>query len=248
MTTDPAITRLWPGPDGVPLDDGQIADLYGRADRPSLRVNFVSSLDGAVTLDGFSAGLSGPADKRVFGLLRMLCDALVVGAGTLRHEGYRAVRLDERRRAWRRAHGLPEFPTLVVVSGSLTLDPAQAAFAEAPVRPLVLTHSRAVVPRGLAAVAEVLRAGDDQIDLSAGLAELRRRGHGQLLSEGGPQLFGALTAADLVDELCLTVAPLLAGPGADRITAGPASPPRGMAVRHILSADDGALMLRYVRN
>jgi riboflavin biosynthesis pyrimidine reductase len=247
MTAEPAITRLWPGPGGVPLDDRDLADLYRRGGRPSLRVNFVSSVDGAVALEGYSAGLSGAADKRVFGILRMLCDALVVGAGTLRHEGYGAVRLDERRRAWRRRHGLPEFPTLVVVSGSLDLDPAQAAFAEAPVRPLVLTHRAATAPAGLAAVAEVLRVGERAVDLPAALAELRRRGHRQLLCEGGPCLFGSLTAADLVDEVCLTMSPLLAGPGAGRITAGPPSPPRGMAVRHVLAAADGALLLRYAR-
>jgi riboflavin biosynthesis pyrimidine reductase len=92
----------------------------------------------------------------------------------------------------------------------------------------------------------VLYHGTDQVDLAAGLAELRRRGHRQLLCEGGPQLFGSLTAADLVDELCLTVAPLLAGPGAGRITAGPPAPPRAMALRHVLVAD-GALLLRYTR-
>ena len=247
MSTDPTISRLWPRVDGGPLEDGQLADLYGRPGRPNLRVNFVTSVDGAVTLDGYSAGLSGAADKRVFGVLRMLCDALVVGAGTLRGEDYHAVRLDERRRTWRRAHGLPEVPTLVVVSQSLRLDPGQGAFADAPVRPLVLTNARAKAPAGLTDVADVLRAGDDLVDLPAGLAELHRRGHRQLLCEGGPLLFGALTGDDLVDEVCLTVSPLLAGPGAGRITAGMAGPVRKMALRHVLAADDGALLLRYTR-
>ncbi|MBM0237896.1 pyrimidine reductase family protein [Micromonospora sp. ATA32] len=248
MTVDIPISRLWPTPSTAPLDDAELAALYGRADRPHLRVNFVSSVDGAVSLEGYSAGLSGEPDKRVFGLLRMVCDALVVAAGTLRHEGYRAVRLDERRRAWRREHGLAEYPTLVVVSGSLDLDPAQAAFADAPVRPVVLTHAAASAPPGLTEVADLVRCGADRVDLRAGLAELRRRGLGQLLCEGGPHLFGALTAADLVDEVCLTVAPLLAGPGPGRITAGGASAPRKLPLRHVLSAADGALMLRYARD
>lgn len=245
MTDNLPIRRLWP--DGGILDDTALADSYARPAAPTLRVNFVGSLDGAVELAGYSAGLSSPADKRVFGVLRMLCDALVVAAGTMRHEGYRAVRLDAHRRAWRRAHGLAEYPTLVVVSGSLDLDPAAPVFANAPVRPVVLTHRHADPPAGLTAVAEVLPCGDTEVDLTAGLAELRRRGHQQLLCEGGPRLFGALTAADLVDELCLTVAPLLAGPGAGRITAGPPSPPRGMALAHVLVADDDTLMLRYRR-
>ncbi|MDQ7906589.1 pyrimidine reductase family protein [Phytohabitans sp. ZYX-F-186] len=238
------LIRLQPGP---ALDDGALADLY-RADGPTLRVNFVTSVDGAVELDGFSEGLSGGPDKRVFGLLRMLCDGLMVGAGTLRHEGYRAVRLDEGRRAWRREHGLAEYPTLVVVSGALDLNPGQAAFAEAPVRPIVLTHGRAPADRraALSAVAEVLTAGDDTVDLETALVRLRERGLAHLLCEGGPHLFGSLVAADLVDEVCLTVSPLVTGPGAGRITAGPPSPPKGMALRHVLESE-GSLFLRYAR-
>ncbi|MFY1598981.1 pyrimidine reductase family protein [Micromonospora sp. WMMD737] len=242
------ISALWPQASARPLDDAALTALYGRSDRPHLRMNFVTSVDGGVSVDGYSAGLSSEADKRVFGLLRMLCDALLVAAGTLRHEGYRAVRLNERRRAWRREHGLAEYPTLVVVSGSLDLDPAQAAFADAPVRPVVLTRADAVAPPGLTGVADVVRCGDDRVDLAAGLAELRRRGLGQVLCEGGPQLFGALTAADLVDEVCLTVAPLLAGAGPGRITAGDPSDVRHLPLRHVLAAADGVLMLRYARD
>ncbi|MEV0722369.1 pyrimidine reductase family protein [Micromonospora purpureochromogenes] len=248
MTVGIPIRRIWPTPATPPLDDAELTALYGRADRPHLRVNFVASLDGAVTLDGYSAGLSGGPDKRVFGLLRMLCDGLLVAAGTLRHEGYRALRLSEPRRAWRRERGLPEYPTLVVVSGSLDLDPAQAAFADAPVRPVVLTHAAAEPPPGLTDVAELVRCGDERVDLAAGLAELRRRGLDQVLCEGGPHLFGALTAADLVDELCLTVAPLLAGAGPGRITAGDPGGPRELPLRHVLAADDGVLMLRHARD
>lgn len=246
MTTAPQIRRFRADPEEPTPDDAILAGLYGRPAAPHLRVNFVSSADGAVTVGGHSAGLSGAADKRVFGILRMLCDALLVGAGTLRRENYRAVRLDERRRAWRREHGLPAVPTLVVVSRSLALDPAQKAFAEAPVRPLVLTTDTAEPPPGLTAVAEVLRTGADEVDVTAALAELRRRGLGQVLCEGGPQLFGALAAADLVDELCLTVSPMLAGPGAGRIIAGPAVPARRLRLADVLAAGD-VLLLRYLR-
>jgi riboflavin biosynthesis pyrimidine reductase len=244
MSDQVPIVRLWPDPSDEPLDLDGLAALYGRPTEPSLRMNFVTSIDGAVEIQGHSAGLSGEPDKRVFGVLRMLCDALLVGAGTLRQEQYDAVRLDERRRAWRRAHGLAEYPTLVVVSQSLDLDPRQGAFANAPVRPLVLTDSREPVPDGLAAVAEVIRMGEAGVDFARALPELRRRGLRHLLCEGGPHLFGSLTAAGVVDEMCLTVSPLLAGPGAGRITAGPPSPPRGMTLRHVLAAGD-MLLLRY---
>jgi riboflavin biosynthesis pyrimidine reductase len=232
---------------GEPLDDATLTDLYAM-DEPGVRVNFVTSVDGAVELDGFSAGLSGGPDKRVFALLRMLCDGLLVGAGTLRHEGYRALRLDDQRRAWRRERGLPDYPTLVVVSGALDLNPAQAAFADAPVRPIVLTHGRAPANRraALAPVADVITVGDDAVDLPEALVRLRERGLHHLLCEGGPHLFGGLTAAELVDEVCLTVSPLITGPGAGRITAGPTSPPRDMTLRHALQADD-TLILRYTR-
>ncbi|GGQ56711.1 pyrimidine reductase family protein [Couchioplanes azureus] len=220
---------------------------YPRRPEPTLRVNFVAAVDGAVTIDGRSRALGGPGDKQIFDLLRMTCDALVVAAGTLRTENYDALRLDEAGRAWRRAQGLPEFPLMAVVSGSLDLDPAQLVFADAPIRPLVVTHAGQAPPPGLAEVAEILALGDRAVDLSAMVAELHRRGATQILCEGGPRLFGALIAADLVDEVCLTVSPLLTGGGAGRIAAGPdGHPPRRMALRSVLTEDD-MLFLRYAR-
>ena len=242
---------IWPPADsvGAELTDKDLSQLYARPDAPSLRMNFVSSLDGAVDVAGYSEGLSGPADKRIFGLLRQLSDAVMVGAGTLRHEGYRAVRLDENRRAWREERGLAAYPTLVVVSASLDVDPGQGAFADAPVRPIVITHEQSPPHRRrrLEEVAELLISGDHEVDLAAAVAELRTRGLNQVLCEGGPHLFGGLLAAGLVDELCLTVSPLLAGPGAGRIVAGrPRDATVGMRLVHMLTADD-TLFTRYVR-
>jgi len=251
------VQQLYPGNQPVDqtvdqtVDQASLIELYATTPEPSLRVNFVASLDGAGTLDGKSAGLSGAEDKRVFGILRMRCDALLVGAGTVREEGYRALRLDEERRRWRLEHGMSEFPTLVVVSGRADLDPAHPALASAPVRPVVVTTRHADTGRAdtgrLDDVADIIRAGDTHVDLAAAVGELRRRGFAQILSEGGPTLFGSLTAAGLVDELCLTVSPLLAGPGAGRITAGPELPaPEKLTLRHALLAD-GQLLLRYGR-
>jgi riboflavin biosynthesis pyrimidine reductase len=230
------------------LDRAALVRHYPRTAEPTVRLNFVSSADGAATVNGFSAGLGGPSDKIIFGTLRMVCDALVVAAGTVRAERYDALRLDDDRRSWRRDHGLAEFPLMVVVSGSLDLDPQQLIFADAPVRPIVLTHAGAPADRRrtVAEVAEVITVGDGAVDLAAGLAALHDRGATQILSEGGPHLLGALTAADLVDELCLTVSPLLAGGSAGRIAAGPDGPPRPMALRHVL-ADGDMLFLRYAR-
>jgi riboflavin biosynthesis pyrimidine reductase len=243
--------RLWPDPDGAELDDAALAALYARPDRstPHVRVNFVTSVDGAVALDGYSEGLSSKPDKKVFGLLRDDCDALMVGAGTLRHEGYGAIRLGEARQAKRVAAGLAPQPTLVVVSSRLDLAPDHPMFTEAPVRPIVLTHGSSPRERqkALADVADLLICGDDRTDLRAGVSALAARGLREVLSEGGPRLFGALQSADLVDELCLTVAPLLAGPGAGRIVAGgPRPDPQRLALAHVLEAD-GNLILRYLR-
>lgn len=247
MSPHTSITRLVDTAE--PLDDRALAEAYAtEAGRPWLRINFVASVDGAVEVGGYSAGLSSPPDQRLLRLLRTHCDALLLGAGTLRQEGYGPIALDANERAWRQERGLPEHPTLVVVSGSLRLDPARPTFAEAPVRPIVLTRAAAPesIRKALADTADVLVVGEEVVDLAAGVAALHQRGLRQLLCEGGPHLFGSLTAADLVDEVCLTVSPQLTGPGAGRITAGPASPIRRMALRHVLTAPD-ALFLRYVR-
>lgn len=239
------IRDLWPGT-AADLDAEALVARYPRGTTPLLRMNFVASVDGAVTVDGKSAGLGGPGDKRIFDTLRMVCDALVVAAGTVRTENYDALRLSEDQRAWRTAYGLPEFPQMVIVSGSLDLNLEQLVFADAPIRPIVVTHRAAPADRraAVAEVADVIAEGDESVDLAAALHALRDRGAGQILSEGGPRLHGALVAAGLVDELCLTVSPLLAGGDAGRIAVGDGGPARRMKLRHVLAEDD-MLFLRY---
>ncbi|MCO8270836.1 pyrimidine reductase family protein [Actinoplanes sp. TRM 88003] len=235
MTSFPA----WPS-----SADGLI-ELYPRNPSPTLRVNFIASADGAVTVDGLSAGLQGPGDKQIFDSLRMVCDALIVASGTVRAENYDALRPSPDARQWRIAHGLPEYPLMVIVSGSLNLDLDQLVFTDAPVRPIVVTTTRAD-PAPLAGVADVIAVGEDRVDCAAAVRELNARGATQLLSEGGPQLFGALIEADVVDELCLTVAPLLVGGGPGRISAGAPATPRQMSLRHVLTLEE-MLFLRFLR-
>jgi riboflavin biosynthesis pyrimidine reductase len=243
------VRRLWPSPDPGPLRDEEILDAYHSPDGHALvRANFVSSVDGAVTVDGRSGGLGGPGDRRIFGLLRAACDAILVGAGTVRVEGYGPMALAEPLRALRREQGRAADPVLAIVTRKLDLDPGAALFAEAPRRPIIVTTEPAArrAADTFAPVAELIGVGQDEVDLAAAHAELVKLGLPHVLCEGGPQLLGSLLAADLVDELDLTLAPKITGPGAGRIVAGPPSPVRDLALRHVLAAGD-ELFLRYAR-
>lgn len=191
-----SIDLVWPSAI-ADLDDEAILGLYEAG--PGIRVNFVTSLDGAATIDGLSGGLGGPGDKCVFALLRRLADVVLVGAGTVRAEGYRGPLVTGDDAAWREAHGRATQPELIVASSPL-----------------------------------------DVPELLASLAGRR------VLCEGGPHWFGTLLASDAVDELCLTMSPLLVGGTASRITAGAPEAPRGMHLAHVLRAGD-ELLLRYVR-
>lgn len=238
---------------GPEIDDEQLERLYDYPDpldRPWIQVNFVSSADGAVTVAGKSEGLSSPGDKRIFTLGRDLADVVLVGAGTALLEAYGPVKDTERRRVRRARLGRPGVPPLAVVTRRCSLTPESTLITEAPVPPLVLTCRAAPEARRAAlaeAGAEVLVHGEDSVDLPRAVDALAERGLRRICCEGGPQLFGQLIADDLVDQLCLTVAPLLAGGDAGRIAMGPLpDTPRSLRLDSALH-DDGFLMLRYRR-
>jgi riboflavin biosynthesis pyrimidine reductase len=226
------------GPDGRDA----LADHYAYpADlrAPFVRVNFVSSADGAVSVDGRSGGLGAGGDERVFGVLRELAEVVLVGAGTARTEDYRGARRPTRGR------DLP--PPVAVVTGSADLDPAARLFTDTRVPPIVLTTAAAPADRrSRLADAGADVALLDGLEPASLLAELERRGLRRVLCEGGPSLFGALVGADAVDELCLTLAPLLVAGRAGRIATGPDGPPRSMSLVGALSEQD-ELLLRYRR-
>ncbi|POH68664.1 MULTISPECIES: pyrimidine reductase family protein [Cryobacterium] len=232
------------------IDPGDVLARYTVHDRsaPHLRVNFISSLDGAATHDGLSGGLGDDADKLVFDTVRMLSDVILVGAGTVRAEGYGGIRFTDEAVAWRVAHALPEHPPVALVSGRLDLDPAHPVFTAAATRPIVITHAQAPAQRraALAAVADVWVCGEASVDHALMVRTLTARGYPQVLCEGGPSLFGSLLAADAVDELCLTLAPLLESGRAARIAGAPDASPRRMRLAHALPAGD-TLLLRYLR-
>jgi riboflavin biosynthesis pyrimidine reductase len=249
---DTKITRIFtaehPVPDATGTVDLNAAYSVAHRSTPTLRVNFVTSLDGSATVGGGSGGLGGPADKLVFDTLRRLADVVLVGAGTVRDEGYGAMRLADDDASWRREHGLAAQPAFALVSGRLDLDPMSAVFTEAPVRPLVLTADSAPASNraALARVAEVISCGTDSVNPALIVSTLVERGLTQILCEGGPSLFGSLIAADLVDELCLTVSPLLEGGTGIRISHGSSPVPRSMRLVHVLESG-GLLLTRYAR-
>src|SRR5690606_29339593 len=180
-------------------------------DRTWLRMNFISSLDGAATREGRSGELGDPADRRLFELLRRPADAVLLGAGTARIEGYGAMRLADDAVAWRTAAGLAPQPAFALVSRSLDLDPTSPIFAEAPVRPIVYTVASAPAERRaeLSRVADVVDAGEEDADGTRIREDMADRGLHRIHSEGGPHLFGAMLAAGAVDALHLTLAPSL---------------------------------------
>ena len=139
-------------------------------------------------------------------------------------------------------------PELAVVTRSLDLDPGGRLFSDGH-RPLVLTTDDAPPERmaALAAVAELVTVGHGDVDLAAAMGVLADRGHGVALLEGGPALNGQFVAADLIDELCLSIAPVLASGSSKRLAVGTELVrPDELALAHVLTHDD-ALFVRYRR-
>ena len=188
------------------------------AGRPYLGINMVSSLDGKATLDWRTKGLSSDVDRRLFHHLRTQADAVMVGAGTVREERYGRMTKNDELRQKRVNHGLVPDALAVVVSGRLDLPPDLPLLNEPEQRVVIATGSDAELP-GLQGDVEYARVGDDLPRLMGYLHE--RHGVRSVLCEGGPTLNSFLFAADLVDELFLTLNPkVLSGASALTIVAG----------------------------
>ncbi|MDH6125908.1 pyrimidine reductase family protein [Kitasatospora sp. GP82] len=220
-----------------------------RHGRPWLRANMVAGLDGGARLEGLSEGLSGDADKRIFGVLRALSDVVLVGAETVRAEGYRPARARAEFAAARRAAGQAPAPAIAIVSRSLKLDLAAPLFTEPVVRTVVITteDSPAEARRAVARVADVIVAGEGSVDVTRAVAALAERGWTRQLTEGGPRLLGELTVAGLLDELCLSLAPLITGGDAPRIVQGGQMPDVQRMLLVSLIEQKGFLFTRYLR-
>ncbi|KOX02935.1 pyrimidine reductase family protein [Streptomyces sp. NRRL B-3648] len=222
------------------------------APRPWLRANMVSSLDGAAQHEGRSQPISSAADMRIFGTLRALADVVLVGAETVRQEGYRPARVRTEFAAAREAAGQGPVPAIAIVTASLELDFSLPLFTS-PLVPTLLLTGAAAAPDRIAAAeragAQVLIAGEGVgVEPARVVQALAGLGHTRLLTEGGPRLLGQLIAAEVLDELCLTLSPTLTAGGAQRIAGGPSvAVPHRFALASLLE-EDGFLFGRYRRS
>jgi riboflavin biosynthesis pyrimidine reductase len=263
---------LWPTPPGGGAGrsrnpaDVDPADVYAAdsrkpvGDRPWVLANMIASIDGAATdPTGRSAGLGGPADLRVFSAIRAVADVVLAGAGTVRTERYGPARLPPAQQEIRRRRGQSRQPRIAVVTRSLALDLDLPMFRDASdeYRPIVITTTAgldrvrrhgAPDARDLAMVAEIVVAGEQSVDWGTALRALHTTARaGVLLVEGGPTTTAQLPAADLLDELCLTVSPQLVAGETLRIVSGlQVDAPHRMTLDRVLLEDD-YLFLRYLR-
>ena len=209
------------GPDGV-------VDLYRAPRLPWLRVNMVSTMDGAASGEsGKSGSINNAADKAVFHALRAEADAILVGAGTARTEEY----------------GEADVPIVLV---SRRGDIPEKLRAASPGKVLLATCASSpglAQARTLLGDGNVIVAGEDAVDLPAVKAELVHRGFRDLLSEGGPSLLRDLIASGTADELTLTWVPRLIGGDHPRIVAG-APVDRDLDLALLLESD-GTLLGRW---
>jgi riboflavin biosynthesis pyrimidine reductase len=212
-----------------------------------VRANMVASVDGSAVVDERSEGLSGPPDKRVFGVLRGLCDVVLVGAGTARAEGYRAPSAKATYAEARADAGQRPAPVLALVSRSLDLDPASALFS-GPEPTIVVTTASAdrVAAESLRKAAVLVVAGENEVDIGSALEQLAPLGLTRVLCEGGPRLLADVVAAGRLDELCITISPQLVGRDGTRILGGHGpDAPLPLRLGHLLEEDD-SLFARYL--
>ncbi len=237
--------RLTAGPSRAPHE--WLSELRPREraheDRPFLYLNMVASADGRASFEGRTSGLGSEADTLLLTELRALADAVLVGTNTIRVEGYGRLVRNAERVARREAAGLHATPTAVLISRSFDI-PWRAGLFKAADQPVIVYTSADAVPPQVDAPLEVVRLEDPTPQ--AAMADLRSRGVRSLLCEGGPTLNSALLEAGVVDELFLTLSPMLTGePDALRIVEGKGLPePAQLALEWALRHDQ-EIYLRY---
>jgi riboflavin biosynthesis pyrimidine reductase len=256
VTDDDAAARFTRLDPLTSVDVAELPRLYAYpADLTTcwVRANMIASADGGATVEGRAGGLAGPGDRVLFNVLRELADVVLVGAGTVRTENYSGAQLSVASRQARQARGQSEVPPIAVVTATGALDPTSRLFTRTETPPLILTTTASFIAtrERLHGIAEVLDAstGDPlAVDPTAVLTELARRGLYRVLCEGGPTLLGDIVELGVLDELALTVAPLLVAGGAPRVVTGTGPSVTELHTEQILSDAEGYLYLRYTRS
>lgn len=213
------------------------------AERPFVYTNFALTVDGRATIDGRSGAIGSDTDTAMLVGLRTRTDAVLIGGGTMRAEGYGRVVGDPAKRELRESNGLAPDPLLVIVSGRLDLPWDAPLFTEGGGPVLIFTADLAASPPATETPVEVVRH-EGRVDLTEAMGDLRARGIRAVLCEGGPSLHAQLIEADLVDELFVTRAPKLAGGTGPGIVAGLDAGERPLELLWLLE-DDGELYARY---
>lgn len=234
------------------IDRAELSDRYAYPAERWVRANMIASADGGATTAGKSGGLGGDGDKALFSVLRELADVILVGAATVRAEDYSGASPTTEQRAAREARGQAAVPPIAMLTRSGSVDPDAAVFGDTEVPPIVFTSAAAApeTRRALGDRAEVIDvSGPDpeSLALARAVSVLADRGLGRVLAEGGPGILGRLISDDLLDELCLTVAPVLVGGAAGRIVTGEDDDRTRLRLQQVLGDDDGYLFLRYAR-
>lgn len=210
--------------------------------------HMVAGLDGTAAVGGRVGSLSTSPDQALFRGMRQIADIVLVGAETVRLEGYGPVRLTEQAQAQRRRLGQASIPPLAVVSRSLDFDWTASAFTDAPEDARTLLITCAAADSGRRAEAEkhatVVVAGDERVEPAAALRAMAELGYRVVLCEGGPTWLGELVAAGRLDELCLSISPLMGG---DPLPVSVTPPGAGLARFELKGAmaEDHTLFLRY---
>ncbi|MBI4899594.1 MAG: dihydrofolate reductase family protein [Actinobacteria bacterium] len=210
-------------PSGDPLGSSELLEWLGTD--LGVRANMVASVDGRATVNGRVGHLTGPADQLLLVALRAWCDVLLVGAGTVRAEGYGAIDLPEELQELRVQRGQAPRPVLAVLIGRHDLDPALPVFSETgpDTRPWLISAAGSDTsrPDRNAHILEVSAGEDGRPSVREALQTLRGAGLGRVLSEGGPTILGHLLGQGLVNELFLTVSPQVVGGDGLRIVHVP---------------------------
>ncbi len=244
------VHRLLPPPVVEVDTDDAYRDSRPMVDgRPWLMMNMISTIDGVTEVGGVSGPLGGPGDKEVFGTIRTLPDIILVGSTTATAEHYSPPSSSVSTKARRLSVGAWPVARVAVVSGSLNFDLALPRFTRPDQRPIVVTTEDADPTRldQIAQRADIMQCGTGVVDLSRALQQMAALGAKVVLSEGGPTVNGALLAENLVDEVLISISPLIGGGESHGIARGGALDQlQEFALRHVLT-EDHFLFLRYVR-